>query len=54
MVWSLSEQSAYTPAGLGNYLSSLQLPEIMTCVIHDLWAMALKVLLQSVRSNNGL
>ena len=31
--------------GLGNDLRSLQLPEIMPCVIHILCVMALKVLL---------
>lgn len=55
LVWlPLSEQSFYNPAGLDNYLRSRQLPEIMLCVIHILCVMALKVLLQSVRSNNGL
>ena len=45
MVWSLFVQSTFTPAGLVNYLRSLQLPEIMPCVTHILCVMALKVLL---------
>jgi len=35
--------------GLGNYLRSLQLLEIMTCVIHALCVMAWKVLLSTGR-----